>query len=144
MHYAQTDSRTRIQGGWLPPQTTGGQPPGEHICTRGPSTQRRTTEMVHLHSVEVEDAHNWVTVAKNTGKWHLGVEKGRKSSRTRCIAKKNASRTSAENERLLRRAPPIGELPPLPQQQQHLARNPRWKLTKNEPFCSRLEVNGGS
>ena len=28
------------------------------------------------YGVEVDDAYDWVTAAKNMGKWHLGVERG--------------------------------------------------------------------
>ena len=29
-----------------------------------------------VYDVEINDANDWVTAAKNMSKWHLGVEKG--------------------------------------------------------------------
>ena len=47
-----------------------------------------------VYDVEVNDAYDWVTVAKNMGKWHLGVEKGAQELEDawRCADKRESDR----------------------------------------------------
>ena len=56
-----------------------------------------------VYGVEVNKANDWVTEAKNTAKWHTGVEGGAEEFEMRGDALTNESRTAVTIERLLRR-----------------------------------------
>ena len=59
-----------------------------------------------VYDVEVNDAYDWVTAAKNVGKWHLGVEKGAQELEDawRCADKRESDRRHSREAAALRAA----------------------------------------
>ena len=48
----------------------------ENLRALGAVPRKGAQRKWFVYDVEVNDAYDWVTAAKNMGKWHLGVEKG--------------------------------------------------------------------
>lgn len=111
-------SRERAPGGWPTPEALGEPPPAEPMCTRGCTTNSSTTKMV-LPTGWRSRTHTLGSARRR--RWTDGIlesRKGRKKSSRRDEAKIISNRSFATNERLPYRYSPVGEIPPLTQQQQ--------------------------
>lgn len=68
-------SRERAYGGGRCPKY-GGDRFQENLCALGSSPRKRALRKWFVHEVEALDAYNWITAAKNEGKWNLRVDSG--------------------------------------------------------------------
>ena len=78
----------------------------ENLRALGAVPRKGAQRKWFVYDVEVNDAYDWVTAAKDMGKWHLGVEKGAQELEDawRCADKRESDRRHRREAAALRAA----------------------------------------